>query len=92
MSYDVLILVLLILAFCFFSMVFTVNVLFSVFNSVRPEGTKEIKAVFPKKITKKSKAQRELEKKAEEEQRKYETIMRNLEAYDGTDIGQEEVR
>lgn len=92
MSYDVLILVFLILVFCFFSMAFTVNVLFSMFNSVRPEGTKEIKAILPKRTPRKSKEQRELEQKAEEEQRKYDTIMRNLEAYDGTDIGQEEVR
>ena len=92
MSYDVLILVLLILIFCFFSMMLTVNVLFSMFNSVRPEGTKEIKPILPHKTPKKSKTQRELEQKAEEEQRRYDTIMRNLEAYDGTDIGQEEVR
>lgn len=92
MSYDVLILVFLILVFCFFSMAFTVNVLFSMFNSVRPEGTKEIKPILPPRKTKKSREQLELEKKTEEEQRKYDTIMRNLEAYDGTDIGQEEVR
>lgn len=86
MSYNVLILVLLILVFCFFSMVFTVNVIFHMFNAVRPEGTKEIR-FMPKKV-KKTKADKEME----ESKRRYDTIMRNLDVYDGTEIGQEEVK
>lgn len=86
MSYDVLILVFLILVFCFFSMMLVVNVMFTLFNSARPEGMKEIKPIFPRKTTpKKTRAQAEAE-------RKYEIIMENLEAYDGTEIGQKEVK
>ena len=86
MSYDVLILVFLILVFCFFSMILTVNVLLSVFNSARPEGMREIKPILKQdKTPKKSKAQIEAE-------RKYDIIMENLEAYDGTGIGQKEVK
>ena len=48
MSYDVLILVFLILVFCFFSMMLVVNVMFTLFNSARPEGMKEIKPIFQK--------------------------------------------
>lgn len=84
MSYDVLILVLLILAFCFFSMVFTVNVIFHMFNAVRPEGTKEIR-LMPKKTVKSDKTM-------EESKKRYDTIMRNIDVYDGTEIGQEEVK
>lgn len=84
MSYDVLILVLLILAFCFFSMVFTVNVIFHMFNAVRPEGTKEIR-LMPKKTVKPDKTM-------EESKKRYDTIMRNIDVYDGTEIGQEEVK
>ena len=84
MSYDVLILVLLILAFCFFSMVFTVNVIFHMFNAVRPEGTKEIR-LMPKKTVKSDRTM-------EESKKRYDTIMRNIDVYDGTEIGQEEVK
>lgn len=84
MSYDVLILVLLILAFCFFSMVFTVNVIFHMFNAVRPEGTKEIR-LMPKKTVKPDRTM-------EESKKRYDTIMRNIDVYDGTEIGQEEVK
>ena len=92
MLYDVLILVFLILIFCFFSMMLTVNVMFRMFNAVRPEGTKEIKPLELKKQPKKTKEQLEIEKKAAEEKRKYETIMSNLDAYDGTEVGQKEVK
>ena len=92
MWYDMLILVLLILIFCFFSMMLTVNVMFRMFNAVRPEGTKEIKLLELKKPPKKTKEQIEIEKKAAEEKRKYETIMSNLDAYDGTEVGQKEVK
>lgn len=87
-----LVLVLLILVFCFFSMMLTVNVMFRMFNAVRPEGIKEIKPLELKKQPKKTKEQLEIEKKAAEEKRKYETIMSNLDAYDGTEVGQKEVK
>lgn len=90
MSYDVLIMVFLILIFCFFTMTLTVNVMFSLINASKQEGMKELKPIIPFK--RKTKKQREADKKAIEEQRQYETIMRNLEAYDGTGIGQEEVK
>ena len=86
MLYDYLILVLLILVFCFFSMMLMVNVMFHLFNSMRPEGTKEIR-FMPKKV-KKTKVDKEME----ESKRRYDTIMRNLDVYDGTEIGQEEVK
>ena len=88
MWYDLLILVLLILVFCFFSMMLTVNVIFRMFNAVRPEGTKEIKPFELKRTPKKTK--RDLA--AEEEKRKYDIIMSNLDAYNGTEIGQREVK
>lgn len=91
MSYDLLVLVLLVLIFCFFSMMLTVNVIFRMFNAVRPEGTDEIKPLKMRK-TKKSKEQLALEKKAAEEKRRYDILMSNLDAYDGTDIGQREVK
>ena len=85
MWFDLLILVLLILIFCFFSMMLMVNVMFHLFNSMRPEGTKEIH-FMPKKAKKK------MDKEMEESKRRYDTIMRNLDVYDGTEIGQEEVK
>lgn len=92
MWYDMLILVLLILVFCFFSMMLTVNVMFRMFNAVRPEGTKEIKPLELKKTPKKTKEQLEIEKKAAEEKRKYDILMSNLDVYDGTEVGQKEVK
>ena len=85
MWFDLLILVLLILIFCFFSMMLMVNVMFHLFNSMRPEGTKEIR--FMEKKQKKT-----MDKEMEESKRRYDTIMRNLDVYDGTEIGQEEVK
>ena len=87
MSYDMLILAFLMLIFCFFMQILTIKVMFSLFNSVRPEGTEEVKPfIFTKKRPKK------VSKEDVEEQRRYETIMRNVDAYDGTGIGQEEVK
>lgn len=89
MSYDVLILVFLILVFCFFSMMLVVNVMFSVMNMSNGKEIKEIKLSDilgnRAKMPKKTKAQKEAE-------RKYDIIMENLEAYDGTEIGQKEVK
>lgn len=87
-----LVLVLLILVFCFFSMMLTVNVIFRMFNAIRPEGTKEIKPLELKKQPKKTKKQIEIEKKAAEEKRKYDILMNNLDVYDGTEVGQKEVK
>ena len=96
MSYDVLILAFLILVFCFFTMALTVNVMFSLFNSVRPEGTDEIKPINiikkPEKKPKKSDYEVYLEQQKAIERERYNTIMDNLEAYDGTEIGQKEVK
>lgn len=87
MSYDMLILAFLMLIFCFFMQILTIKVMFSLFNSARPDGFEEIK---PFKLTKKR--PKKVSKEDVEEQRRYETIMRNLEAYDGSGIGQEEVK
>lgn len=87
-----LVLVLLILVFCFFSMMLTVNVIFRMFNAIRPEGTSEIKPLELKKTPKKTKEQLEIEKKAAEEKRKYDILMSNLDVYDGTEVGQKEVK
>ena len=96
MSYDVLILVFLILVFCFFSMTLTVNVMFSLFNSARPDGMKEFKMEniikLPEKKHKKSEYELFLEEQDKKAQERYNTIMENLEAYDGTEIGQKEVK
>ena len=88
MSYDLLILAFIMLVFCFLMQYFTVKVMFSLFNSVRPEGAKKIEPI----LTKKSKKQKEAEKEARKEKERFDTIMRNLDAYDGTEIGQEEVK
>ena len=87
MSYEFIILVLLMMAFWAFMTVFTVKVMFSMFNSMRNDA--DVKLDFPKF---KSKKQKDAEKKAREAQRKYEIIMDNLDAYDGTEVGQKEVR
>ena len=97
MSYELLILVFLLMVFWSFMTIFVIKAMFCLFNSVREEGQREIKmsdlAGFRVKIPKKkTKAQREAEEKAAEERRQYEAIMRNLDAFDGTGLGQEEVR
>ena len=91
MSYELVIIVFLVLVFCFFTMILVFKGMVSMFNAARSEGVKEIK-LFPERKPKKTKAQLEVEAKAAEERRQYDTIMRNLEAYDGTGIGQEEVK
>ena len=65
-------------------MMLTVNVIFRMFNAVRPEGTKEIR-LMPKKTVKPDRTM-------EESKKRYDTIMRNIDVYDGTEIGQEEVK
>lgn len=64
---------------------FTVKVLFSLFNSVKPEGIRPVRLESPKKSVKKVQAENR-------SQEQFETIMRNIDAYDGTEIGQEEVK
>ena len=95
MSYDVLILAFLILVFCFFTMTLTVNVMFSLFNSVKKDGFEEIKPIHiikkPEKKPKKSDYEVYLERQKEIQRRKYNTIMDNLDAFDGTEMGQKEV-
>lgn len=72
--------------------ILTIKVVFSMFNAMRDDGTHEIKAVsLVKKTRKKTKLEIEAEERAREEREKLETIARNLEAYDGTEFGQEEV-
>ena len=96
MSYDVLILAFLILVFCFFTMTLTINVMFSLFNSIKPEGVDKITPINiikkPEKKAKKSVYEVYLEQQKAIERERYNTIMDNLEAYDGTEIGQKEVK
>ena len=96
MSYEFLIFVFLLLVFCFFTMVLIVNIMLSFMKIAKHEGVTEIKVRdlvgASKKQPKKTKEQIEIEKKAAEEKRKYETIMSNLDAYDGTEVGQKEVK
>lgn len=91
MSYELVAIVFLVLVFCFFTMILVFRGMVSIFNAAKPGEMKEIR-LFSERKTKKTKTQRENEAKAAEEKRQYETIMRNLEAYDGTGIGQEEVK
>lgn len=90
MSYELLILAFIMLVFCFLMQLFTVKAMFSLFNSVRPEGTREIK---PIKLAEKShkRTHEQTDEHAEKERKQYEAIMRNLERFDGTELGQEEV-
>lgn len=96
MSYDVLILAFLILVFCFFTMTLTINVMFSLLNSLKKDEIGEIKPIEiikrPEKKPEKSEYEVYLERQKEIERERYNTIMDNLEAYDGTEIGQKEVR
>ena len=96
MSYDVLILAFLILVFCFFTMTLTINVMFSLLNSVKKDDFDEIKPIHiinrPEKKPEKSEYEVYLERQKEIERERYNTIMDNLEAYDGTEIGQKEVK
>lgn len=92
MWYEMLAIVFLMLVFCFFMELLTVKVMLSMFNAFRSGEMKEIRPVNLMEMRKKpSPAERRAKEKADEERRKLDTIMRNLEKYDGTDIGQEEV-
>ena len=87
MSIDLLILAFLMLLFCIAMQIVTIKTLFSVFNAVRPKEVREIKPI--NLIEKEEKSHIEI-KSAETE--RDEAIMRNLDIYDGTPFGQEEVR
>lgn len=74
-------------------MMLTVNVMFRMFNAVRPEGTKEIKPIqMPKKAPKKTAEERAMAEEVAKSKRRYDTIMANLDVFDGTEIGQKEVK
>lgn len=88
MSYDLLILAFIMLVFCFFMQILTVKVIFSVLNAKNGQ-IKDVKIVGKK--LKKTEYEKKREEMARKEQEQFDTIMRNLEAYDGTEIGQEEV-
>ena len=90
MLYNLLILII-ILLFCTFMQIVTVKVVFSMFNAMRSEGTHEIKPILPKKAHKKTKSEIEAEEKARREQEILDTISHNIDVYDGTELGQEEV-
>lgn len=87
MSIDLLILAFLMLLFCIAMQIVTIKTLFSMFNAVRPKEVREIKPI--NLIEKEEESHLEI-KSAETE--RDEAIMRNLNIYDGTPLGQEEVR
>jgi len=90
MSYDLLILAFIMLLFCVFMQIITAKVMLSLFNSVRPASTREVKPVSL--VEKKADWQEPVDNRVNEEKERYEAIMRNLEAFDGTGFGQEEVK
>lgn len=93
MSYDVLICVFLMLVFCFFMQILTIKVMISMLNAKREDGEREIKQIkIIEKPAKKSNAQLAAEEKARKQAEEWNTIMRNLEVYDGTDLGQEDIK
>ena len=93
MSYDLLIFAFLMLVFCFFMQMLTVKIVFSMLNAVRKDGEKEIKPIkIIERPAKKSKAQIEAENRAKKQEEEWNTLMRNLDAYDGTGIGQEDIK
>ena len=93
MSYDVLICVFLMLVFCFFMQVLTIKVMISMLNAKREDGEREIKQIkIIDKPAKKTKAQIKAEENARKQAEEWNTIMRNLEVYDGTELGQEDIK
>lgn len=93
MSYDLLIFAFLMLVFCFFMQMLTVKIVFSMLNATRKDGEREIKPIkIVERPAKKSKAQIEAENRAKKQEEEWNTLMRNLDAYDGTGIGQEDIK
>ena len=92
MSYEIVVIVLAMLIFCFCMQMLTIKVIFSVFNASRKEGEREIKPVkLVEKKKRKSPAQKKAEEEARKAQREFEIEMRNLENFDGSGIGQEDI-
>lgn len=87
MSYELVVLVVIMLVFCFLMQIFTVKVMISVLNSKAETPIKQIKL-----FERKPKTDKRAEIEAKKEQERFDTIMRNLDAYDGSDLGQEEVK
>lgn len=100
MLYEILIIVVVMLCFCFATQILTIKVMISLMNAKKPAEMGEIKPINiikkPLKTRKKSRAERDYEERQKERQRKsqeeFEKLMRNLDVYDGTAIGQEEVK
>ena len=92
MSYEIVILVLILLIFCFFMQILTIKVMLSMFNASRKDGEREIKPVkLIEKRKRKSPAQRKADEEAKKAQREFEIELRNLEAFDGSSFGQEDI-
>ena len=73
--------------------ILTVKIVFSILNATRKDGEKEIKPIkIVERPAKKTKAQIEAEKRAKKQEEEWNTLMRNLDAYDGTGIGQEDIK
>lgn len=96
MSYEFLILAFLLLVFCLFTITFVINVIISLVNALEKDEIGEIKPIHIIKKPEKKRKKSDMELYYEEQERKtreqYKTIMENIEAYDGTDMGQKEVK
>ena len=88
MSFDVVLTVLIMVIFCFLMQIFTVKVMISLLNSAG-EDIKPIKILDIK--PRKSRQQKLAEEKARKEREEFEKLMRNIDSYDGSGLGQEEV-
>ena len=88
MLYEILIIVVVMLCFCFATQILTIKVMISLMNAKKTAENGDFK---PIKFMEKAKKPKKPSKEQVERQRKYDTIMDNLEAYDGTGIGQKEV-
>lgn len=82
MSYEMVIIVFLMLVFCFFTQILTIKVMLCLFKA----NGEDIKPV--KLFDRKPKKQRKMQ---EAEQERYEKIMHNIEVYNGSGYGQIEV-
>ena len=91
MSYEVLILVALLLIFCFFVILLVVNIMFSFMKVAKHEGYPDISIadILPKR---KSKPKEKISKQQKADKERFDAIMHNIEVYDGSGRGQIEVK
>lgn len=95
MLYELIIVVFLMLIFCFAMQILTIKVMFTLINAKKTAEMGEIKPISiinrPLRKPKKSKEQLIFEEKQRKATEEFETVLRNLDRFDGTGLGQEEV-